>query len=105
MKKILSVSHAHLDGRRGRYRDRRTDLKHYVIAALYGYRPRPYPGRMVFFRAEERRPGDPPRPEIAWIDLARGGCDVLLVSGNHETMHEPPHVLSMAERLRSHLAP
>ncbi|MES1211616.1 MAG: thioesterase domain-containing protein, partial [Acidobacteriota bacterium] len=46
------------------------------VAALYAYRPLPYPGRMVFFRAEERRPIDPPRPEIAWIDLARGGCDV-----------------------------
>jgi amino acid adenylation domain-containing protein len=75
------------------------------VAALYAYRPQPYDGRMLFFRAQERRPADPPRPEIAWIDLARGGCDVLLVPGNHETMHEPPHVLSMAERLRSHLAP
>ncbi|MFP5287320.1 MAG: thioesterase domain-containing protein, partial [Thermoanaerobaculia bacterium] len=74
------------------------------VAALYAYAPRPYAGRMLFFRAQERRAGDPPRPEIAWIDLAQGGCDVLLVPGNHETMHEPPHVLSMAERLRSHLA-
>ncbi len=74
------------------------------VAALYAYRPQPYAGRMLFFRAQERRPGDPPRPEIAWIDLAQGGCDVLLVPGNHETMHEPPHVLNMAERLRRHLA-
>ena len=73
------------------------------VAALYAYRPQPYPGRMVFFRAEPRRPNDPPRPELAWIDLARGGCNVLLVTGNHETMHEPPNVLAMAERLRGHL--
>ncbi|HEX3131537.1 MAG TPA: hypothetical protein VH394_29645, partial [Thermoanaerobaculia bacterium] len=73
------------------------------VAALYAYRPRPYPGRMLFFRAEERRPIDPPRPEIAWIDLARGGCDVLLVPGNHETMHESPNALVMAERLRTQL--
>jgi hypothetical protein len=58
---------------------------------------------MVFFRAEERRPIDPPRPEIAWIDLARGGCDVLLVTGNHETMHESPNAQIMAERLQAQL--
>jgi thioesterase domain-containing protein len=75
------------------------------VAALYAYRPRPYPGRMLFFRAEERRPIDPLRPEIAWIDLARGGCDVLLVPGNHETMHESPNVQVMAERLRTQLGP
>ncbi|HYN21283.1 MAG TPA: thioesterase domain-containing protein, partial [Thermoanaerobaculia bacterium] len=74
------------------------------VAALYAYRPQPYAGRMIFFRAEERRSIDPPRPEIAWIDLARGGCDVLLVPGNHETMHESPNVLKMAERLRAQLA-
>jgi len=73
------------------------------VAALYAYQPRPFAGRMLFFRAGERRPGDPPRPEIAWIDLAQGGCDVLLVTGNHETMHETPNVLSMAERLRESL--
>ena len=75
------------------------------VAALLAYQPRPYSGRMTFFRAEQRRPDDPPRPELAWIDLARGGCDVLLVPGTHESMHEPPHVQTMAERLRIHLAP
>ncbi|HYQ84678.1 MAG TPA: alpha/beta fold hydrolase, partial [Rubrobacter sp.] len=73
------------------------------VAALLAYQPRPYPGRMTFFRAEQRRPNDPPRPELAWIDLAQGGCDVLLVPGNHESMHEPPNVSAMAERLKSHL--
>ncbi|HYO17028.1 MAG TPA: acyltransferase domain-containing protein, partial [Thermoanaerobaculia bacterium] len=73
------------------------------VAALLAYEPRPWPGRMTFFRAEERRPDDPPRPELAWIELARGGCDVLLVPGTHESMHEPPHVQVMAERLKSAL--
>jgi amino acid adenylation domain-containing protein len=71
------------------------------VAALYRYAPRPYPGRMLFFRARERRPVDPPRPELPWIELAEEGVEVVLVPGNHETMHAPPQVGRMADRLRS----
>ncbi|HKH49695.1 MAG TPA: beta-ketoacyl synthase N-terminal-like domain-containing protein, partial [Thermoanaerobaculia bacterium] len=70
------------------------------VGALYDYVPRPYPGRLLYFRAEQRRPNDPPRPEIPWIELAQGGLEILLVPGNHQTMHEPPHVQAMADRLR-----
>jgi thioesterase domain-containing protein len=71
------------------------------VDALFTYVPRPWSGRMLFFRAEERRPADPPRPELPWIELARGGIEIRLVPGNHETMHVPPHAASMAGRLAS----
>jgi len=74
------------------------------IGALYDYAPRPYPGRLLFFRARERRPADPPRPELPWIELAEEGVEILLVPGNHETMHAPPNVQAVAERLASSLA-
>ena len=70
------------------------------IDALYAYAPRPHPSSMVYYRAESRRPGDPPRPELPWIELMRGGTEVHLVPGDHVTMHEPPHVHVLAERLR-----
>ena len=70
------------------------------VDALYAYAPLPHPGSMVYFRAESRRPGDPPRPELPWIELMRGGTEVHLVPGDHMTMHEPPHVHALAERLR-----
>ncbi|MGH9363033.1 MAG: thioesterase domain-containing protein, partial [Thermoanaerobaculia bacterium] len=73
-------------------------------AALYAYAPQPWEGRLLFFRAEERRPGDPPRPELPWIELARGGAEVVIVPGNHLTMHEPPHVAVMARHLWRALA-
>jgi len=69
------------------------------VEALYGYRPRPYPGRLVLYRAEERREQDSRRPELAWIELAAGGLDFVVVPGNHATMHEPPHVDVMATDL------
>jgi thioesterase domain-containing protein len=74
------------------------------VEALYAYRPRPYPGRIVLFRAAERRNEDSRRPELAWIELAEGGLDFVVVPGNHATMHEPGNVEVMAERLRGRLA-
>jgi thioesterase domain-containing protein len=79
-----------------------------VLAAnvdiLYDYRPEPWAGELLFFRAAERRPGDPPRPELPWIELARGGVEVAVVAGDHLTMHQPPHVEAVAARLRRALA-
>jgi amino acid adenylation domain-containing protein/FkbM family methyltransferase len=70
------------------------------VDALYEYQPRPHPGAMVYFRAQTRRPGDPPRPELPWIELMQGGTEVHVVPGDHNTMHEPPHVRTLADRLR-----
>ena len=69
------------------------------VGALFGYAPRPYPGRLLYFRARERRAVDPPRPELPWIELAAAGTEVVLVPGDHETMHAPPQVSAMVERL------
>jgi amino acid adenylation domain-containing protein/FkbM family methyltransferase len=70
------------------------------VDALYDYQPRPHPGAMIYFRAQTRRPGDPPRPELPWIELMQGGTEVHVVLGDHNSMHEPPHVRTLAERLR-----
>jgi thioesterase domain-containing protein len=72
------------------------------VAALFDSTPRPWPGRMLFFRAEQRRPNDPLRPELPWIELARGGIEIRLVPGDHESMHASANVRSMAERLAQH---
>jgi thioesterase domain-containing protein len=82
---------------------RRVRVLHTNVDALYAYAPRPHPGAMLYFRAETRRPGDPLRPELPWIELMRGGTEVHLVPGDHMTMHEPPHVHTLAERLRRSL--
>ncbi|MDY7093781.1 MAG: amino acid adenylation domain-containing protein [Acidobacteriota bacterium] len=74
-------------------------------AALYGYEPQPLDGSAVLLRAQERRPGDPPRPELAWIQLVRGGLDFVVTPGHHLTMHEPPHVATVAQQLARRLVP
>ena len=36
--------------------------------------------------------------------FAQGGAEILIVPGDHQTMHDPPHVDTMAERLKPLLA-
>jgi thioesterase domain-containing protein/acyl carrier protein len=71
--------------------------------AMFAYRPPLHPGRLVFLRAAERRPGDPPHPELAWIGLAAGGTAVHVVPGDHDAMYDPPHVAAVAAVLAGHL--
>ncbi len=71
------------------------------MEAMYAYEPRPYPGRLVFFRADERRELDPRHPELPWIERARGGIEIYPVPGHHVSMHHRPHVEALAARLRS----
>jgi acyl transferase domain-containing protein/thioesterase domain-containing protein len=70
------------------------------LRAMLSYRPRPYAGRIAFFRAAERRPSDPPHPETAWTALAEEGAEVYVVPGDHGTLYHPPHVDILAKRLR-----
>jgi thioesterase domain-containing protein len=73
-------------------------------AAMFAYAPGPYAGRLLFFRAATRRPGEPRHPERAWLDLAAGGVDFHVVPGDHETLLRPPGVDLIADRLRAALA-
>ncbi len=70
------------------------------LRAMLSYRPGSYAGRVAFFRAAERRPSDPPYPEVGWIGLAEEGAEVHVVPGDHGTMYLPPHVDTLAGRLR-----
>jgi len=70
------------------------------VKAMMTYRPGTYAGRVAFFRAADRRPVDPPYPEVGWIGLAEQGAEVHVVPGDHGTMYLPPHVDTLARRLR-----
>jgi len=71
--------------------------------AMYAYRPGPLPGRLLYFRAATRRPGDPDYPEIAWTGLAEGGIEIHVVPGDHISMHAPAHHASLVARVRDYL--
>jgi phthiocerol/phenolphthiocerol synthesis type-I polyketide synthase E len=72
------------------------------LQALSNYVPRPYPGRITFFRAREQwMEFSPSHPELPWIDVAASGIEIHLVPGNHITMNFAPHVQFLAERLKN----
>ena len=70
-------------------------------AAERHYIPRPYPGRLTFFRAAGRADG--PAGLASWRQVAEH-VEVVDVPGNHHTMRFEPHVATLAAELRSRLA-
>jgi thioesterase domain-containing protein len=71
------------------------------LAALRGYHPKPYRGRVAFLLAKEADPVQEPwHGPRGWLELAPGPVEVHEVDGTHLTMMAPPHVEGVARRLR-----
>lgn len=71
--------------------------------ARLNYRPEPYSGRLVVFRAAERPDWPGMRfddPELGWGPFALGGVAVRTVAGNHISLLHSPQVASLAKALR-----
>jgi thioesterase domain-containing protein len=63
-------------------------------SAVRAYEPEPFATRLVYLRAASGL-GD----DAVWNRLALGGAEVHEVPGSHLSMHAPPHVEALAERL------
>ena len=74
------------------------------LQAMRRYRPQPYAGPILFFRARDPDAFGPKYPEIDWIDLAVDGVKVVEVPGNHITMNFSPNVAIIANTLRGYLS-
>jgi thioesterase domain-containing protein len=75
------------------------------LEAAHTYVPRPYPGRLVLFRATKVSAD----PTLGWDGLAMGGIEVYDVPGKHNTietegMLTEPHVSVLAEKLKACLS-
>jgi thioesterase domain-containing protein len=80
--------------------------------ALLRYRPAPYPGGLMLFRAREADEGflavletglgiDVRDPYLGWGTYATGPVTVETVPGNHSTMCSEPNVHLLARSLRN----
>jgi thioesterase domain-containing protein len=70
------------------------------------YRPRPYPGRLVLFRAERTPHWVGYRfedPFLGWGSLATQGIEVHTVPGDHWTLLDRENVPSVARALNIYL--
>ncbi len=71
--------------------------------AVFRYRPRPYPGRVVLFRTGEAE-AHADDPSWGWGRLAAGGVELRRIEGNHMNVMTPPHVNELARQLSELLA-
>jgi thioesterase domain-containing protein len=83
---------------------------HLDALAIRRYRPRPYAGRVVLYRATEPSPHDtmfwqvrPDDPALGWGEYCPGGLEVVPVSGHHYSLLDPPQVEVIARHLRAAL--
>ncbi len=70
------------------------------VQAMMGYEPKPYAGRITFFKPTIRIGGDAYDPAEDWRSDAAEGVEVHMVPGNHYTMLNEPSVLVLADWLK-----
>jgi thioesterase domain-containing protein len=78
--------------------DRYLEVQEAYETAHRQYRPGAYPGRVDFFRAEERGAEETESPVAPWLPLS-GELVEHVVTGRHETMVFAPHSRSLAAAL------
>ncbi len=72
--------------------------------ALRAYTPKPYMGRMIFFRPTEAlENAQLGAAEQFWLRFAQGGMEINNVPGNHLSMNFQPNVQTVANDLNRHL--
>ncbi len=69
------------------------------LAALYGYVPQPYSGRLLLVRASERPLADGDA-NLGWGAVAAGTLDVQELEGNHYSLLQRPQVGTLAAILK-----
>ncbi|HYU36207.1 MAG TPA: alpha/beta fold hydrolase, partial [Thermoanaerobaculia bacterium] len=67
------------------------------LQASLAYRPAPYPGNAVLFRAEDGPESD---AALGWDERIQGDLTVIRLPGTHSTLIEPPQVEAIAAWLR-----
>jgi amino acid adenylation domain-containing protein len=72
--------------------------------ATQRYRPNPYPGRALLFRAREQPLLISHDPEMGWGKLARGGVEVVEFAGTHGQSLQGPHAGIVGAEVRRRLA-
>ncbi|HEY2738585.1 MAG TPA: thioesterase domain-containing protein, partial [Thermoanaerobaculia bacterium] len=82
-------------------------LQEVCFRARRRYRPEPFEGRILLFRAEQQPPADlfEPDPELGWSGLATAGITIHDVPGYHGLHLREPNVGVLAARLEPYLSP
>jgi len=77
------------------------DPEQILHLAVSSYQPPAYRGRLVFFKAAERPPGDAWDTSRGWPHLATGGFEVYEIPGDHRSIFLEPNVETLAVHMMS----
>jgi pimeloyl-ACP methyl ester carboxylesterase len=78
----------------------KTNIPQPLLVIQDGYMPKPYSGRVIFFRAEHSYPDFKiDFPEAKWRKLVEGVLDIYTISGSHNSILEKPQVKIIAEKI------
>ncbi len=69
------------------------------VSALHLYRPGPYAGRTILFRASRRPSGAAAAADLGWRALLAGGPEIRGVDADHHALLRPPAVEDVAREL------
>ena len=69
------------------------------LVAIENYRPEPYDGRLVLFRASEQEHAGGAY-DLGWSDLFEQGVEIHDLPGDHERLFLDPNIDSLAEQIR-----
>ncbi|TVT61140.1 AMP-binding protein, partial [Amycolatopsis rhizosphaerae] len=72
--------------------------------AALTYRPSPYAGPALLLRCADPAEPEGTDPGWGWAALVKGGLVVRTTPGEHLTLLDKPHVLTLAERIQEYLA-
>src|SRR5689334_5684573 len=68
------------------------------------FEPKTYGGRVLVLRVIKQPRNRISSRDLGWSRLARGGVDVRMISGTHETLLREPHVRALAGELKEFIA-
>jgi thioesterase domain-containing protein/acyl carrier protein len=71
------------------------------LKASHSWTPAPYGGKVLLIVAEDGTRAQAPDPTLGWGAVAQGGVEVVLTSGDHFSLVQPPHVQTLARRIRN----
>ncbi len=80
------------------------DVPHTTAEAFARYAPKPFPGRVTLYLAEDETNTYSCHPSADWRGLALEGVDVHLVPGDHDAILAEPRVRELARLLTESLA-
>jgi thioesterase domain-containing protein/acyl carrier protein len=84
--------------------ERLEDLENIVHPASFVYRPKPYPGRVVFFQSTDWPKGRYWDFHASWDGMIAGGLELHKIRGGHESMFYQSNVAILADKLQACLA-